>query len=104
MELLIYGAPPSRDTDGHRGESGGLDLDSDAIEAIWWLRGTEVETHLLLPDPPRGQDAASRISFYWSRGDKLTVLRLTHLIKTDTSLCTRYEKPPSVGERGGIAR
>ena len=45
----------SRDAngDGRRVESGGLDPDSDAVEAREWLRGTEAETHLLLRDPPR---------------------------------------------------
>jgi hypothetical protein len=45
----------SRDAsdDGRRVESGGLDPDSDAVEARRWLRCTEAETHLLLPDPPR---------------------------------------------------
>lgn len=58
---LFWGAATLRDplssgdtsNDGRRVESGGLDLDSDAVEARWWLRGTEAETHLLLPDPPR---------------------------------------------------
>jgi hypothetical protein len=39
--------------DGRRVESGGLDPDSDAVEARRWLSGTEAETHLLLPDSPR---------------------------------------------------
>jgi hypothetical protein len=39
--------------DGRRVESDGLDPDSDAVEARRWLRGTEAEMHLLIPDPPR---------------------------------------------------
>lgn len=59
---LFWGAAALRDplssrgttsNDGRRVESGGLDRDSDAVEARQWLRGTEAETHLLLRDPPR---------------------------------------------------
>jgi hypothetical protein len=58
---LFWGAAALRDplssrgtsNDGRRVESGGLEPDSDAVEARRWLRGTEAETHLLLPDTPR---------------------------------------------------
>ena len=58
---LFWGAATLRDPlsysdtsdDGRRVESGGLDPDTDAVEARRWLRGTEAETHLLLRDPPR---------------------------------------------------
>lgn len=44
---------PDTTDDGRRVESDVLDPDGDAVEARRWLRGTEAETHLLLPDPPR---------------------------------------------------
>lgn len=58
---LFWGAATLRDPlssqgttdDGRRVESGGLDRDSDTVEARRWLRGTEAETYLLLRDPPR---------------------------------------------------
>jgi hypothetical protein len=70
----------SHNTDGRRAELGSLDLDSDAVEARQWPRRMEAETHLLLPDPPR---TPLHMSFYWSRSDKLTMLRLTLLISYD---------------------
>jgi hypothetical protein len=58
---LFWGAAASRGPlssgdagyDGRRVDSGGLDPDSDAVQARRWLRRTEAETHLLLPDSPR---------------------------------------------------
>lgn len=75
---LLWGAATlcdplsSRDTsdDGRRVESGGLDRDSDAVEARLWLRGTEAGTHLLLRDPPRTPLLVC--TFTGPTGDKLT--------------------------------
>jgi len=54
-DAALRGPLSSRDAsgDGRRVESGGLDPDSDAVDARQWLRGTEADTHLLLRDPPR---------------------------------------------------
>ena len=83
---LFWGAATLRDPlsscgttsdDGSRVESGGLDRDSDAVEARQWLRGTEAETHLLLRDSPRTPLLVC--PFTGPTGDKLTESRLTFL-------------------------
>jgi hypothetical protein len=82
---LFWGAATLRDPlssrgtsdDGRRAESGGLDRDSDAVEAREWLRGTEAKRHLLLRDSPRTPLLVC--PFTGPTGDKLTESRLTFL-------------------------
>ncbi|KAH9967334.1 hypothetical protein BC827DRAFT_1173307 [Russula dissimulans] len=65
-------SPHDTSDDGRRtGSRRSLDVDSDAIEARQWLRGTEAEAHLFLPGPGRTPLLDDILGFYYSVAESL---------------------------------